>query len=1298
MASNNFINECKTPAYEDRLGKIVIDGIEYNQANNLTNLEIENSIYNNGTIIGNTYTKSLKFSLINVDKDTEFVSKIANPSVGVKYDNNTTEYIDFDDYTIESLNDEQTKNFTDITGYDSLNTMDKIYECGLSEGPHTVGEYWQDLLNNLGLETETSSFTNSDIVIPANPFVNNESNSVVLGEIEKVSCNFSRIEKRTRTVNNQEETYHVINLMWFNDDKGETATIDGGGVINNVDRLDKMKLIGNTVQNGTPTPESPIEVQNVTGRQVITVCEKNLLGLVDGTYNYNNTTKTWIVEDEEITFNSTDVTYQGGALLLLKSVTGRWASSGIEDKHFTTNGGNYTFSIYRNGSIANVKEGINNPIILYVFVYKNDGTNRNVPIVINKSGDTSINTYTLTLANDEHIGEMSLYSQYVECSDVKFKIQVEEGSQSSAYEKYQGNDYEINLGKNLLDVSTITNSFLNINNGTTSSNTNWRTSDFIPITPNTTYTLSWTSDNSYFQANVVYYNDSNTYISGQSLNKNNAYSNTFTTPNNTQYVRIAYSVNVSGNPVTRDNIQLEKGSQPSSYSPYKTPINLCGIGNYKDYIDRTIGKNKFTDTLRQGVTVYNTGVWNNSNTRITSTDWITLKAGTYTISAKTNSTNILQVSNITFDTNGEFYNISGVSGIWKNLPFTFTTPIDLNWKCNLCFSNSATINPDSVYDIQVEKGSQATQFEPAFGDNKWYIHKEIGNFTYNNEGSVSTPATNYYNINGLGNQGWLLSLNTKFYLSNKYEAVEELSTDTNFRTETANMDYAFGIHTNGTTIRFKDTRGLSGANFKTDLIGTVFHFALATPTNIEIEDNELISQLNDIRLISGTSHIRLSGDVTPTLEVNYFDNTPNYEFITSDYSDLEGSLTEYGPVNCVTLGSEDIGGENVFLQDEASIEENGETNLLINAEYFLYTQTLRQQAIGAIYNKLLGFRYYDLSLTTFYGKPFLQVGDKIRVNTNEGNVYDTYILKHTFTYNGTFKSVIESPSFTKQEEIVKSTESISSKIKRTEVMVDKANGQITSLTTRTDNLEQNTYTKTQTNELIQTAQTGLTNTFSEAGGNNIFRNTGLWFATSDSNNPYEFWEGVVLKRKEEKASNMSALLLQNNNLIQEQLVPNGSYTISFKYNRMIQLAVAKVYINDVEYSLSGVEETEFIQIVQVNSQHINIRFTCDRDSGFEIYDLMVNAGEVKLAYSQNQNETTTDTVNISKGITITSSDIDVTFKANADGIRTIDKNSNVLTQFTDTGMTTKRAVIEEKSEIVGTLWQEVGEQTWITKL
>lgn len=665
MASTNFINECKNPAYENRLGKIIIDGVEYNQGNYLTELEVDDNIYNNGTIIGGTYTKGLKFSLINVDKDTEFVGKKATPSIGVKYNDNSTEYIEFDDYILEALNDEQTKNFTNITGYDSLNNLDSKYEYGLGEGDHTIGEYWEDLLANLGLETETETFTNDDIIVSDNPFVSNESNRVLLSEIEKVSCTYSKLEKRTRTVEGVTETYYVLNLYWLD---------------------------------------------------------------------------------------------------------------------------------------------------------------------------------------------------------------------------------------------------------------------------------------------------------------------------------------LAGNPV--------------------------------------------------------------------------------------------------------------------------------------------------------------------------------------------------------------------------------------------------------------------------------------------------------------------------------------YEFETSDYSTLEGSLTKYGPVNCVILGDPDIGGENVYLQDDTSITQNGETKVVINAEYFLYTQALRQQAIQGIYDKLLGLQYYDLSLTTLYGKPFLKVGDKIRVNTNEENVYDTYILSHTFAYNGTFKSVIKSPALTKQEEIVKSTESISDKVNRTEIMVDKANGEITSITSRTKYLEDNTYTIEQTNQLVQDAEHGLINTFSEAGGNNIFRNTGLWFGATTSEATvfpsndlfpsddlfmgnkvvYEFWEGDVTKSQNDKAVNMTSMLLLNGYLSQEQKVPNGYYVVSFKYKKLIALSTPKVKINDVEYPLNNIEDTEFIQIIEVNSQHINVQFYTNIDKSCEIYDLMVNVGQTKLAYSQNQNETTTDTVKIGQGITITSSNTDTIFKANADGIRTLDRGGNELTKFTDTGMTTKKMIVQDTSQIVGTLWQEVGGQTWITRL
>ena len=67
--------------------------------------------------------------------------------------------------------------------------------------------------------------------------------------------------------------------------------------------------------------------------------------------------------------------------------------------------------------------------------------------------------------------------------------------------------------------------------------------------------------------------------------------------------------------------------------------------------------------------------------------------------------------------------------------------------------------------------------------------------------------------------------------------------------------------------------------------------------------------------------------------------------------------------------------------------------------------------------------------------------------------------------------------------------------------------------------------------------------------------------------------------------------------------------------RKIDLAEVKAVINDVEYELTEDEETEFIQNLAINSQQIKIDFISDTDNACEIYDLMVNAGKTKLAYS-----------------------------------------------------------------------------------
>lgn len=210
---------------------------------------------------------------------------------------------------------------------------------------------------------------------------------------------------------------------------------------------------------------------------------------------------------------------------------------------------------------------------------------------------------------------------------------------------------------------------------------------------------------------------------------------------------------------------------------------------------------------------------------------------------------------------------------------------------------------------------------------------------------------------------------------------------------------------------------------------------------------------------------------------------------------------------------------------------------------------------------------------------------------------------------------------------------------------------------------------------------------------------------------YEYWIGKATRKTNEKAVNSNSIVIQKGSFIQEQEVPDGIYSICFKYKKLIQLAKTKVKINDFEYDLSSLEDKEFYtgekdnetgeyitQPLEVSSRHINIEFISDTNNAIEIYDLMCNKGNVKLAYSQNQNETTTDTVNISKGITITSSNIDVVFRANADGIRLYTLQGEVKTRFTDKGMSTKEAIIEDEAQICGTLIQEIDDQTWWTRM
>ena len=1268
MASSNFINECKTPAYEDRLGKIVIDGVEYNQSDNLTSLELDDGIYNNGTIIGSTYTKGLKFSLINVDKDTEFVGKKAIPSVGVKYDNDTTEYIDFDEFTIEALNDEQTKNFTDITGYDSLNILDTKYESDLDEGSHTIGEYWLDLVEKLGLETETPTFTNSTIVIPSNPFVNNESYRTVLSEIEKVSCSFCKVEKRTRTVNNQEEVYHVINLKWFDDYYDEeTSTINESTTISDVYKSENIELLGNTSQATSILPSEYTQVDYIesSGTQYINT------GLFPDS-NLKVETKI------EVTSTNQDITVFGSSL----------ASSGGNSL-----GGYYHLTPYNNKWYygANSSEGNGGSYSAtagtqyeIIFNDEDNGIKINGTSIASNKTFVGISDSTLTISrrgtsSARRFGRFKYFYFKIYNKDTNALVR-------DYIPCYRNSD-------NVVGMYDLVNNVFYTNAGAGAF----------------TYGALATLPNPDYPQDIHVVSGDNTI----NVNNKNFYN---ATKNEWTYRNVTASA---------DNQRLYFNGNISSAGSMNFPQMLVKAGTYTLSVELESGSITSTSTSSNAgllLYLYSTSGGNGSFTTLRddhprSSRVVTFAKDTYMyIHAYPRPNETMTNAVIKYQVvKGSVADYDFVPYQGASYPITLPEGMFLGWIPNTDYRD--IIFQAKTGDTYYDSLDSTTKESLTYG--KWYLNKQIGKVVLNGSESWTYYSTGQYFYN--------TSILSDYPRSTAKKPIPFICS----RFKDENLTGLQNIHDNSMALCQQPDRasevnikmtgvGTSGNDLKTWL-GTNnvdVYYPLATPTYTEITDTELIEELDSVELQKGLNNISLIGETTPYLKVKYKSDVPNYEFETSDYSTLEGSLTKYGPVNCVLLGNENISGENVYLQDDESITQNGETKVLIDAEYFLYTQALREQAIQGVYDKLNNFEYYDLSLTTYYGKPFLEVGNKIRVNTNEGNVYDTFILQHTFTYDGTFKSVIKSPALTKQENIVKSTESISSRVNRTEIMVDKANGEITSITSRTKYLEDNTYTIEQTNQLIQTAENGLINTFSEAGGNNILRNTGLWFSATTSEQTifpsndlfpsgelftgnkvvYEFWEGNVSKKENDKAVNMVSLNLLAGYLSQEQKIPNGYYVVSFKYKKTNALANSKVKINDIEYPLTSVEDTDFTQIIEVSSQHINIQFYTDIDESCEIYDLMVNAGQTKLAYSQNQNETTTDTVKIGQGITITSSNTDTTFKANADGIRTIDKSGNELTKFTDVGMTTKRMIVDDDSQIVGTLWQEVGGQTWITRL
>lgn len=223
--------------------------------------------------------------------------------------------------------------------------------------------------------------------------------------------------------------------------------------------------------------------------------------------------------------------------------------------------------------------------------------------------------------------------------------------------------------------------------------------------------------------------------------------------------------------------------------------------------------------------------------------------------------------------------------------------------------------------------------------------------------------------------------------------------------------------------------------------------------------------------------------------------------------------------------------------------------------------------------------------------------------------------------------------------------------------------------------------------------------FKQIGGSNLFLNSIGDFGSDN-------WEGNV------KTSNSTDILrhsnspsgncfnLQNGIAKQIVFVKNGTFTISFTYKKLINLAECKIRINGTEYVLSELNYTDFEVTLDIVDNIITFEMISDTNYSCYIIDLLLNNGNQKQPGSPNSNEIISGAVKAnSSGLEITSNTKNTRLFAGADGVRIENVvNGETVAEFTDTGTETEDLLVKGKAQIAGLLIQKVGNQIWLSSL
>ena len=353
---------------------------------------------------------------------------------------------------------------------------------------------------------------------------------------------------------------------------------------------------------------------------------------------------------------------------------------------------------------------------------------------------------------------------------------------------------------------------------------------------------------------------------------------------------------------------------------------------------------------------------------------------------------------------------------------------------------------------------------------------------------------------------------------------------------------------------------------------------------------------------------------------------------------------KYGEINSVVLSRTPIVGEDVFKKDDASIETNGLTEFKIENNQII--DKSRELAIAPLYIGLKGISYYPFEANTT-GLGWYEIGDSLDIETDTGDLFNTTVFNINITVDGSIKETLKTTAETKTQTQYQYATSLSKRVKNTEIIVNKQEGEISSLVSDMHDeggVVNEMYTKIKQD--IDDIEFRVQN----SGGNNLITDSVMFaYANSQNNSPWTVsGDGSLTAQSDVESQNYGGLsghsfTLLNKTVKQTVNVKASAegektyYTFSTKIKKKATGACyVKIYNDKESYMVADIPSgTEVfyadyeVKALEPQQNFYYVEFYGSADSGATFTDSMLAVGEYKSQWTQANGEIMNTKVNIS---------------------------------------------------------------------